>query len=193
MKENLLSLLFQRNYLKSSTCNLEKTKCYSYSKFLIALTFTIRLPIHNLPSTVTYLSIGFNFETAVRSFIGIHHVRFTRVIAVGIWDPHAPDITSCQMESTVQLSSEARIIPVLPKICINFVLLPKKRDIFQLAFSRELGSWVLSAIKVQLQNSCQFTPAHTIFASSMFPKDSTYKLHSTMVGLSNSRGNIIVV
>ena len=50
-----------------------------------------------------------------------------------------------------------------------------------------------AAITIKLQNSYQVAPTHTIFASSMFPKDSTYKLHSTVVGLSNSRGKVIDV
>ena len=74
-------------------------------------------------------------------FVWHHHVRFTRVITVGIWDPNVPNITSFYGKSTVQLSGESRIFPVLTEIGEHFVLLWIKIKIVS------LGDYILSGFK----------------------------------------------
>ena len=80
--------------------------------------------IQSLPSTVRDLPIGFNFHIAVGFLIWHHHVRFTCVITVGIWDPNIfRDITSFNGYGTVQLSSKTGVCPGLVEISVHHVLL----------------------------------------------------------------------
>ena len=84
------------------------------------------MTFENLPSTVFDLSIWFNFYIGVGFLIWHHHVGFTSVITVGIWDPNVLDITSFYGNGTVQLSGKTGIFPILMEIGINSVLLSIK-------------------------------------------------------------------
>ena len=52
-----------------------------------------------------------------------HHVRLTRVVTVGVWEPDVLDVSSFYGEGAVELSGKSRIFPFLIKIGINSVLL----------------------------------------------------------------------
>ena len=58
-----------------------------------------------IPFAVKYLSVRLNTDTTVGFFIWHHHVRFTCVITVGIWDPDVLNITSFYGKGGVEFSS----------------------------------------------------------------------------------------
>lgn len=80
------------------------------------------LKLH-IPFAVDYISIRLNADKTVYFFVWHHHVRLTRVVTVGVWDPDVLDITSFYGESAVEFSSETGVSPSLAEVCVDFIFL----------------------------------------------------------------------
>ena len=50
--------------------------------------------IKHLPFAVEYIAIGINRDPAVELCIQHHHIRFARIVTVGIWKPYVLDIST---------------------------------------------------------------------------------------------------
>ena len=56
---------------------------------------------YNLPSIRNYLSIRLYFHIAVYLSIWHHHVGFTCIVTIGIWNPYVVNIFTFYVKSTV--------------------------------------------------------------------------------------------
>ena len=80
-----------------------------------------------IPFAVQYISAGLNTDATVDLSIRHHHVRFARIITVGIWDPDVFDLSSFYGKGAVELPNKTRIYPFLAEVDVCFIFLFTKQ------------------------------------------------------------------